>query len=100
MNDLSNWILSFIAFVFLAPVLNTAHQNLHARFVLAMSQFNAGLAQPTFITWQVVVSLIFALSVIGSYLSIRNEKYQLVMLWLVIGVVPILFTYLTLLFIT
>lgn len=101
MNELSNWILSIIAFVFLAPILNTAHQDLHARFIATVSQFNPQLAEQTaFITWQVVVSLIFALAVIGSYLAIAREKYQLLMLFLAIGITPIVFTYLALVFIT
>ena len=100
MNELSNWIMSIIALVFLAPILNAAHQDLHARFVSTVSQFNPQLAAPAFITWQVVVSLIFALSVIGSYLALAREKYQLLMLCLAIGVTPFLFTYLTLVFVT
>lgn len=100
MNELSNWILSIIAIVFLAPVLNMAHQDLHTRFISTVSLFNPQLAAPAFTTWQVVVSLIFALAVIGSYLALAREKYQLLMFWLMIGVMPILFTYLTLVFIT
>lgn len=100
MNELSNWILSIIALVFLAPILNMAHQDLHTRFISTVSLFNPQLAAPAFTTWQVVVSLIFALSVIGSYLAITKEKYQLLMLFLAIGITPIVFTYLTLVFIT
>lgn len=99
MNILSNWILSFLALVFLAPILNKAHQDLHARFISTVSLSNPQLAQPAFTTWQIVVSLLFALSVIGCYLSMRNEKYQLIMYWLLIGIMPIVFTYVALLII-
>ena len=100
MNDLSNWILSIISLVLLAPILNAAHQDLHTRFISTLSLFNPQLAQRAFTTWQVVVSLIFALSVIGSYLVIAREKYQLLIFFLAIGITPIVFTYLTLVFIT
>jgi hypothetical protein len=93
MNELSNWILSIIALVFLAPILNMAHQDLHTRFISTVSQFNPQLAQRAFISWQVVVSLIFALAVIGSYLALAREKYQLLIFFLAIGITPIVFTY-------
>ena len=79
--------------MFLAPLLNAAHQDLHARFIATVSLFNAGLAEPAFTTWQVIVSLIFALSVIGSYMALANEKYQLLIRCLVISLIPIVFTY-------
>ena len=100
MNELSNWILSIIALVFLALILNAAHRDLHTRFIATVSLFNPQLAQRAFTTWQVVVSLLFAITVIGCYLSLRNERYQVAMFCLLIGITPIVFTYLTLVFIT
>lgn len=93
MNILIDLILSIIALVFLAPILNAAHQDLHTRFISTVSLFNPQLAQRAFITWQVVVSLLFALSVIGCYLSMRNERYQVAMFCLLIGITPIAFTH-------
>lgn len=100
MNELSNWILSIIALVFLAPILNMAHQDLHARFIATVSLFNPQLAERAFTTWQVVVSLLFAITVIGCYLSMRNERYQVAMFCLLIGITPIIFTHLVLVFVT
>ena len=91
--------MSIIALLFLAPILNMAHQDLHTHFISTVSLFNAGLAAPAFITWQVVVSLLFTLTIICCYLSLRNEKYQLIMYWLLIGIMPIAFTYVALLLI-
>lgn len=99
MNVLSNWILSFLALVFLAPILNKAHQDLHTRFISTVSLFNPQLAAPAFTAWQVVVSLLFAITVIGCYLSLRNERYQIAMFCLLIGITPIIFTHLMLVFI-
>lgn len=79
MNELSNWILSIIVIVLLAPILNAVHQDLYTRFISTVSLFNPQLAERAFTTWQVVVSLLFAITVIGCYLSLRNERYQVAM---------------------
>lgn len=100
MNHLSNWILSILSLVFLAPVLNAAHQDLRARFVLTVGQINSGLAEPAFNTFQVVVSFLLALAMIGCYLAVRNEKYQSAISCLVTGIVPVVMTHILLLMIT
>lgn len=100
MNHLSNWILSIIALVLLAPLLNAAHQDLHSRFVLTVNQINSGLAEPAFTTFQVVVSFLFALAMICCYLAVQNEKYQSAIGCIVIGIAPVVTTHILLLVIT
>lgn len=100
MNHLSNWILSILSLVFLAPLLNTAHRDLRARFVLTVGQINSGLAEPAFTTFQVVVSILFAFAMICCYFAVRNEKNQFAIRCLVIGIVPVVMTHILLLFIT
>lgn len=100
MSDLIKWILRFLALVFLAPSLNMVHQDFHARFILTVSQFNPQLAELSFTIFQAMISIMFALTVIYYCLSIGNEKEQFARLWLLISVMPVILTYLVLVFIT
>lgn len=100
MNIVSDLILSILALVFLAPFLAAANRDFHRRFVEVISQINTEYSEPAFTTFQIVVSSLFAFAVIGCYLAIRNENYQLAMMWLLIGITPGIFTHLMLVFIT